>query len=141
MKTTHGPAKTWTAPTRYEGTCYWTEFEGRRAFSGCGPKGYSFDGFSIGPLRTPDDVLFTGTTFSQIATVVFRYQDGDVANVSPHDGLILYEVPSPHFEAGHRLATMVGVDAQGKAIVSIDQNKVGACYQPVPEPVPDPDCG
>ncbi|MGZ4280608.1 MAG: hypothetical protein ACXVQ4_00805 [Gaiellaceae bacterium] len=141
IKTTHGPAKTWTAPTRYEGTCYWTEFEARRALAGCGPKGYSFDGFSIAPLRTTDDVLFTGTTFSQIATVVFRYQDGDVANVSPHNGLILYEVPSPHFEAGHTLATIEGVDAQGKAVVTIDQDKVGPCYEPVPEPVPAPGCG
>ena len=71
---------------------------------------------------------------SDVATVELRYEDGTRTKLEPVDGFLLYVIPPGHYPAGHRLAELAWLDADGRetAVRSFDttQPDVYPCAKP-----------
>jgi hypothetical protein len=118
IETRNGPAVLRTAPTRYEGRCAWLELAGKTYSNGCAFKGYGFEGFGWGFIRTSDDILIFGAAGPNYATIELRYADGDTTQFSPTKyGFLLYELPAPHLQRGAQLTEVTALSATGKTIV------------------------
>jgi hypothetical protein len=126
IETRHGAAVVFEAPTRYEGRCWWLEFEGKRAPLGpCLPRGYRAAPFHVQLLATPDDVLLIGLVAAE--SVELRYADGEKVDVAVRRGVLLHEIPAAHLAAGHE-PTAVRRLPQG-ATVDLTPSP---CFRPLP---------
>jgi len=138
ITTAQGDATIWSAPTRYEGTCIWLEFDGKEtALNRCLPKGYEHDGgIASRFLPSRETVLFYASVGPRVAAIEVLYADGDRARVVPHDGYALYEVPQSHYREGHRASELIFRDHAQQQITRIDvsrfQGPRAACWTPVP---------
>ena len=117
IKTRHGDAVVWEAPTRYEGRCAWLAYEGRSlAFVPCMPKGYPFGAFAFRFVPTVDDVLLVGWVRHDVATVEIDFADGDQMVVRPTSGFVLAEIPREHLLSGHEATAITSRDGAGKPL-------------------------
>ena len=121
VETPHGDASILKAPTRYDGTCAWLEFEGRvfRFVPACEPNGYDWnEGLISRFYSTSDAVLLAGTAADPYAEIDLLFQDGDVRRIVPKDHFFVASVAAEHFLSGHRVAAVVARDAKGGEISS-----------------------
>jgi hypothetical protein len=118
IATSAGPAVVWQAPTRYEGTCAWLEFEGRaKALGRCMAKGYERnDGLALVFYPTQETVIVYGSAADRYRQLDLHYADGDVQRVIPTGRFFLAEIPPEHLEPDTRLQTITVRDADGQAI-------------------------
>ncbi|HSC49154.1 MAG TPA: hypothetical protein VLD16_02735 [Gaiellaceae bacterium] len=137
LHTAHGPARLFTAPTRYDGRCVYATFEGKRLpVYPCSPHGYGFDNLGVPIFPAPDDVLLAAALPRSAAAVELRFADGDSVVLHPH-GFLLYEIPTRHQVTGAELSTIVLRDGGGKQLAppqSLDVPGLTACTQPLPLP-------
>jgi hypothetical protein len=100
LETRHGEAVVWKAPTRYDGRCWWLEFEGQRAPVGpCLPHRYPVQGVAIQLLGTRDTVLLVG--LASVPSFELTYADGARIEIPVRNGAVLFEIPPSHLVAGH----------------------------------------
>ncbi|MDX6439556.1 MAG: hypothetical protein QOF45_2139 [Gaiellaceae bacterium] len=64
-------------------------------------------------------LLLVGPVGSDIASLELRYQDGRRADVSLHDGWVLYEVEPRDYVTGRRPTVLLGRDANGREVASL----------------------
>jgi hypothetical protein len=121
----------WLMPTSEGGYCYVFNRGG-----GCPPKDFKSKvplGAGIAGGARP--VLFEGQVRTDVAAVELRYQDGDVERIKPVEGFVLHEIPSRHYELGHRLQLAVAFDQHGRELAqrpyAPDSPGVFPCEKPV----------
>lgn len=138
IRTRHGEAVVWEAPTRYEGRCAWLEYEGRSlAFVPCMPKGYPFGAFAFRFVPTADDVLLVGWVRNDVASVEVTFADGDRIVAHPQDGFVLVELPAEHLVRGREARTIVSRDILGRPLhAPFDVNGLGGGRYPCLAPLP-----
>ena len=96
LETRRGPAVLWTAPTRYEGSCAWLEFDRKlEPFQRCSPKGYGHDGIAGRFVYRSDTLLYLGSVGLGVASAQFHFADGEVAEISPRRGSCSTTFPRP----------------------------------------------
>jgi hypothetical protein len=109
----------WIAPSKWGSTCYWLTNDGRPGqAAGCPPRDIPLPPKTIGPgtLSGGPGVLLFGPVSPDIASLELRYDDGEVERVDAVEGFVLHEIPSKHYERGHRLRVLVGLDAHGDEV-------------------------
>lgn len=100
LETRHGEAVVWEAPTRYDGRCWWLEYEGERAPVGaCLPRRYPVQGLAIRLLGTRHTVLLVG--LASVPALDLTYSDGANTEIQVHRGAVLFEIPASHLASGH----------------------------------------
>jgi hypothetical protein len=118
IETRAGAAVLQTAPTRYEGRCAWLELAGETHSFPCAFKGYGYQGFGWGFVRSHDDILIFGTAAPNYATIRLRYADGDQTEFRPtKEGFLVYELPLAHLRSGSQLTEVTALNASGETIV------------------------
>jgi hypothetical protein len=95
-----GEVVLWEAPTRYEGTCAWLEFQGHVRDAGCRPEGHVNDGSAIGFVATASDLILWGRVQERAERLEVRFADGGRASVEPRNGFVLYAVPRARLVEG-----------------------------------------
>jgi hypothetical protein len=111
VDTPGGPARLWTAPTRYEGRCAWVEYAGRRyPAASCGPKGYSWkEGVGLGLVDLGGNYFLLGTAGPRFAPLELRVSDDRRVQVEPIDDIVFAKLPA-YVKTGDTV-TIVPADA------------------------------
>lgn len=143
LETRQGTAVVWKAPTRYDGRCWWLEFEGENLpVAPCLPARYQVAPFAVRLLATKDDVLLVGVS-SGFPMLEIRYADGDRSAVRIDNGVVLFAIPSQHLVRGHQATRLIARDAAGHATIDVPA-EVGTspCFGSVPlkREVSGPEC-
>lgn len=118
----------WSMPKRGGGTCYVTN-----SSSGCRP--------ATLPKRFQLELGFNGDRLcclvaNRIARVEARFQDGDRIELYPKHGFLVWPIPEAHWPLGHRIVSLVGYDASGRAVARsqlaapADQRGIYPCKKP-----------
>lgn len=118
IATTAGAAVIWQAPTRYEGTCAWLEFDGHtQALGRCMAKGYDRnDGLVVLLHPTQETVIVWGSAAQRYHQLDLDYADGASQRVTPTGRYFLAEIPREHLRPETRLLTMTVRDTEGREI-------------------------
>ena len=109
----------WVAPSRWRSTCFWLTNDGRPGqAAGCPPRDVQLPPRTVGPGLLAGDrrVLVFGHVSRDIAALELRYDDGDVERVEAVENFVLHEIPSKHYDRGHRLRLMLGIDENGDEV-------------------------
>jgi hypothetical protein len=145
LETSRGPATVWIAPTRYDGRCFWLEFEDKVfPVRRCAPKGYEHEtGIGARFVRTADAVLLLAWVGDGVDSAELTFTDGDSLVARAQDNVMLAEVPEEHFALGHELAHVRYLAPDGSLIVDIPSSPDAAapCSTITPLPESSPDCG
>lgn len=133
ISTRSGPAVIWTAPTRYDGTCAWLEFDGKTKALHCLPRGYD-EGLVFRFLPTSETVLMYGTVADRYRRLDLHYADGTVEPVALDGRFLLLDIPQRHLRHETRL---LGVSIDGRRLQSGTPSPAtgtAACYGTLPLP-------
>ena len=114
ISTRSGPAVVWTAPTRYEGTCAWLEFDGKTKALSCLPKGHD-DGNWVELVPTRETVLMYGAVADRQRPLDLHYADGTVEREALDGRFLLLEIPHRHLRHETRL---LRVDIDGRRLAT-----------------------
>lgn len=119
----------WSMPRRGGGTCYVTN-----TGSGC---------FTLALLKTMPllEVGFNGDVLCcsvsrKVVRVDALFQDGARIALQPKDGFLVWPIPTGHWPLGHRITSLVGYDAAGRAVAHSklaaprDQRGIYPCKKP-----------
>jgi hypothetical protein len=119
-----GAATIYSAPTRYDSSCYWLELNGR-IYGGGGSGGclsnqdLDEEMVSLRFIPTTGAVVLwgqLGELSGKTGSVELRYADGDSATFRPRDHQLLVSIPPEHLRSGHQVVEVVVRDASLRVI-------------------------
>jgi hypothetical protein len=134
--TAEGDAILWTAPTRYDSSCYWVEIGGEpRSLGPCLPAGYANEPgrprFRLIP--TAHAVVVVGRVNPRFEHVVLGWADFTETNAPLEDGILLYAIPAEHLTPETQLVEIRVTTRQGSTVIN-EQVLPGLppCMTPLP---------
>ena len=73
----------------------------------------------LGGISTPrvdDDTFLAGEVENDVVRLTVTYADGEVATITPLNGLVLYGVPSHHLSDGREVVALRGYDTNDNQV-------------------------
>jgi hypothetical protein len=115
IQTGAGLATMWTAPTRYDGHCFWLELEGRvRSLARCRPRGVDYsNGFELHVVPSTETVILAAIAGGDFVGARVEFADGSQSELPLAHGVLLYEVPRGHQEPGREARVIVALRDSG----------------------------